>query len=197
MSSLVLMLVLGALLLAWMLATLLRGVPQPVTPAAYGRLAQVVPLPGLSFTCPERLFDPADYEAVVQKGAPAFLARAIKDERQRLALLWLRLLRADVRTLWTFRRVLAAHGSSAGAAGEFRLALAGIAAVSLISLLRFAVITAGPFQAASFFRTGRSRVEAIWQTCAGLFSRIPEGRAGEFERDWAAALPSTQAVFLR
>lgn len=197
MSTLVLMLLLGALLLAWMLAMLLRGVPQPVAPAAYGRMAQVVPLPGLSFARPERLFDPADYQAVQQAAAPAFVANAVLEERRRLALLWLRLLRDDVNTLWRFRRLMAVHGSSAGAGGEFRLALAGLSAVALIGALRVAVSVAGPFQAAAFCRAGRNRVEIIWQICASLFSRIPADRASEFERAWTAALAPSQSAFAR
>jgi hypothetical protein len=191
------MLVLGAVLLAWMLAALLRGVPQPVAPAAYGRLAQVVHLPGLSFAHPERLFDSADHRALVSNGAPVFLANAVREERRRLALLWLRLLRDDVNTLWRFRRMMAAHGSSAGAAGELRLALAGAAAIGLIYLLRLAVTAAGPFQTATICRASRNRVEMIWQACAGLFGRIPAEHAGEFERAWASAFPATQGAFSR
>jgi hypothetical protein len=191
------MLVLGALLLAWMLATLLRGVPQPAAPPSYGRLAQVVSLPGLSFAHPDRLFDSADYEALRQAAGPAFLATALRRERRRLALLWLRLLRDDVNTLWRFRRLLAVHGSSAGAGGELRLALAGISATALIGALRVAVSVAGPFHAAAFCRASRRRVETIWQTCAALFSRIPADRASQFEQAWAAASASTQSAFAR
>jgi len=196
-TTLVLMLVLGAALLAWMLLALLRGVPQPTAPSAFGRLAQVVPLPGLSFACPHRLFDPADCDAARASGTPEFLVTAVRNERRRLALLWLRLLRDDVRTLWQLRRTMAAYGSSAGAMGEFRLALSGFAAIALIQLLRFAVSTLGPFQAAAFCSASRSRVEAIWQVCAGLFGRIPAAQVAEFERAWAAAMPSPQAALLR
>lgn len=194
MNGLVLMLVLGALLLAWMLAALLRGVPE--APATYGRMAQVVHLPGLNFACPERLFDPADYHAVRGNGAPPFVAGAVREERRRLALLWLRLIRSDVQTLWRFRRLLAAHGVSAGPAEELRTAAAGLAAVALINLLRLAVSVAGPFQAAAFFRASRNRVEVIWQTSAHLFGRIPAGQMEEFERAWAASIPSPQASLL-
>lgn len=197
MSLLLLMLVLGAALLASMLVLLLRGVPQPATPATFGRLAQMVPLPGLSFACPERLFDSADYQAALDNGAPAFLANAIREERRRLALLWLHLLREDVDTLWRLRRTLAACGASAGIAGELRLGLGGAAAMTLIHLLRLTVAVAGPFPAASFCRASRQRVEAIWQVCSGIFARLPAERAREFERAWAAALPSPQAALLR
>lgn len=196
MNLLPLMLVLGAALLAWMLVMLLRGVPQPAAPATFGRLAQVVPLPGLSFACPDRLFDPADYQAVRATGAPAMLVNAVRNERRRLALLWLRLLRDDVQTLWRFRRLLAAHGASAGAAGELRLALSGLSALALIGLLRVLVSFAGPLWAASFCRAGRNRVELIWQACAGLFGRIPAQQAEAFARAWAASRPVTQAAFL-
>jgi hypothetical protein len=194
---LLLMLVLGVVLLAWMLAALLRGLPQPAPPATFGRLARVVPLPGLNFACPERLFDAADYQAVRASGSSTMLVHAVRAERRRLALLWLRLLRDDVDTLWRLRRTMAAYGSSAGAIGELRLALAGIAATGLIHILRLAVVLAGPFQAASLCRAGRNRVESIWQACAGLFGRIPAEQAGEFERAWAAAVPSPQAALLR
>jgi len=197
MTELMLMLVLGGALLAWMVAALLRGVPQAAAPAAYGRLAQVVPLPGLSFACPERLFDSADFSAVSGNGVPAFVACAVYDERRRLALLWLRLLRNDVHTLWRFRRMMAVHGFSTGPAEEFRVALAGLAAVGLINLLRLAVSIAGPFQAAAFCRASRNRVETIWQTSARIFDRIPSGQVEGFERVWTATLPRTQAVFVR
>jgi hypothetical protein len=196
-SSLILMLVVGAALLAWMLVALLRGVPQALPAATFGRLAEVVPLPGLSFACPERLFDSADYAAVRASGSSTMLVHAVRAERRRLALLWLRLLRQDVHTLWRLRRTMAAYGASAGAIGELRLALAGTAAIGLIQLLRLAVVVAGPFQAASFCRASRNCVDAIWRACAGLWNRIPAEQAGAFERAWAAAIPSSPAALLR
>jgi len=198
MNSLVLMLVLGGVLLALLLLALLRGVPRADTaPASYGRLAQVVALPGLSFASPERLFDPADYHSVRNASLPAEVARLVADERRRLALLWLRLLREDVRTLWRFRRALAVHGVSAGPADELRVALSGLAAVTLINSLRVAVAVAGPFAVALFCQSGRLRVEAIWRTSAALFGRVPAEQLAEFERRWAAATTTTPFVFVR
>jgi len=195
-TTLVLMLLIGVALLGWMLAALLRGVPQPVAPAAYGRVAQLLQLPGLSFAHPERLFDPADYEAALRSGVPPFVATALRDERQRLALLWLRLLRSDVQTLWRFRRVMAAHGASADPAEELRVALTGVTAVGLIHLLRLAVRVAGPFRAAALCRGARRDVESIWQGSAALFGRIPSGQVEDLQRVWQTSSPGAEAMFL-
>lgn len=198
MNGLVLMLVLGGVLLALLLLALLRGVPRSeAAPASYGRLAQVVALPGLSFASPERLFDPADYRTLRKSSLPAHVAGAVADERRRLALLWLRLLRDDVQTLWRFRRLLAVHGVSAGPADEFRVALSGFAAVTAINCLRVAVALAGPFAVAQFCQAGRSRVEAIWHVSAALFGRVPAGQLAEFEQRWAATTAATPFVFVR
>lgn len=189
------MLVIGVALLGWMLAALLRGVPPQAAPAAYGRVAQLLQLPGLAFAYPERLFDPADYEAALRHGVLPHVAAAVRDERQRLALLWLRLLRNDVQTLWRFRRVMAAHGVSADPTEELRVALAGAFAVGLVQLLRLAVRVAGPFRVAALCQATRRDVESIWQGSAALFGRIPPGQVEDLRRVWQASSPGTDTVF--
>lgn len=196
-SQLILMLVLGGVLLVLLLLALLRGAPRQGTPpASYGRFVQVVPLPGLSFATPERLFDPADYHALQRAGVSRPATEAVRQERRRLALLWLRLLREDVRTLWRFRRMLAVHGVAAGPADELRMAISGLAAVTGISLLRLAVAVAGPFSVAQSIQLCRARVESIWSASATLFGRMPTGQAAAFEQQWSAATAGAPVEFL-
>ncbi len=196
MNSLLLLLLLGTLLLILMLLALLRGAPSWQAPASFGRVAEIVPLPGLRFPYANRLFDPADYIELFGSALPERLIIAVRDERKRLALLWLRLLREDVRTLWRFRRAMASYGISAGPLDELRAALAGAGAVSFIQALRVSVWFFGPFRLAAFGRIGRRYMEDIYRGSTRLFDRLPASQRVEFEDSWKVAL-ATDFVFLR
>ncbi len=196
MNSLLLLLLLGALLLALLLLALLRGAPSWQAPASFGRVAEIMPLPGLRFLYANRLFDPADYVELSGSALPERLVMAVHGERKRLALLWLRLLREDVRTLWRFRRAIAAYGISAGPLDELRTALAGAGAISFIQALRVSVRLFGPFRLAAFGRISRGYMEDIYRASTTLFDRLPASRRPEFEDSWKVAL-ATDFVFLR
>lgn len=195
-NSLLLLLLLGGVLLTLLLLALLRGAPRRQVPASFGRVAEIVPLPGLSFPYANRLFDPSDYVDLRGSAISDRLVAAARDERKRLALLWLRLMREDVRTLWRFRRAMAAYGISAGPLDELRVALAGAGAIGFIQALRVSVWLFGPLRLAAFGSISRAYIEDIRRVSASLFDRIPPGRRPEFEGSWKVAL-ATDFVFLR
>ncbi|MGH9793739.1 MAG: hypothetical protein ACRD5G_03115 [Candidatus Acidiferrales bacterium] len=192
-NSLLLLLLLGGALLTLLLLALLRGAPTRQAPASFGRVAEIVPLPGLSFSYANRLFDPSDYADLRGSAISDRLVAAASDERKRLALLWLRLMREDVRTLWRFRRAMAAYGVSAGPLDELRVALAGTG-IGFLQALRVSVSLFGPFRLAAFGGISRAYIEDIHRVSATLFDRIPPSRRPEFEGSWKVAL-ATDFVF--
>ncbi len=189
MSELILLLALGGVLLAALVAVLLRGVPQPEpAPASYASIAQIISLPGLMFRRPERFFDPAEYEGLRHAPRMAPVAAELRAERRRLALLWLRLLHDDLRVLWRFRRLLARQGITSGPAEELGAALNGLLASVLMATLRAGVFVLGPFAVVRLSQQARHPVEAVWRSSASLVGRLPARQLPEVERQWAATL---------
>jgi hypothetical protein len=108
-------------------------------------------------------------------------------DRRRLVLLWLGLLRRDVHTLWRFRRLLTRHGVSSGLMEELQLATSAILTLAIVNLLRVTVWAAGPFALAPLLDGAATRVEAASRRCAALLHRLPPSRLPEVQRAWLAA----------
>jgi hypothetical protein len=188
-SELILLLVVGGLLLAALVALLLRGVPQAEpAPASFASIAQMVALPGLTFARPERFFDDSDYQRLRHAPRMATVAEELRAERRRLALLWLRLLHHDLRALWRFRRLLARHGVTSGPGEELQVAFDGLLASALLATLRSGVYLLGPFAVARISQAARHPVEAVWRSSAYLVGKLPASRLLEVERHWTASL---------
>lgn len=195
MTSFLLLLLLSGFLLVTLLVVFLRGIPGRGVEDLYPRLDEMVPLPGLRFQLAARLFERQDYNYLRSRHAPAKLLAVMRSERKRLALMWLRLLRDDLRMVWQFRRVLAAHGVTGGVLQEIRLAIGGVAAIILVQALRLLVFTFGPFYLGAWFSLGRRQLGREWRMCVALFGRLPAHSVPAFESSWKRAL-ATEFVLL-
>ena len=191
MTELVLLLLIGILLAVLFSLALLRGGPKRYEDsAAGGILFEVVSLPGLSFKHAGILFDDSDYRTLERSSALKNVAWNLRRDRRKLVLLWLKLLRRDLGSLWRFRRLLTSYGVSGSLAEEFRVATAAIKGLTLLSFLSVVVAIAGPFVLTALLRNARLHVEKLSRSCASLLGRIPSSRWNEIQRAWTAGLTS-------
>jgi hypothetical protein len=150
------------------------------------RLFEIVSLPGLRFKNAATLFDNSDYQILRRETAFKSVAWHLRHDRRKLVLLWLRLLRKDLLSLWRFRRMLANYGVSAGFAEELQVAITAIAGLVLLSCLRVIVTIAGPFALTGLLRSARADVEGLSRSCAFLLGRVPATRWSEIQHAWNA-----------
>ena len=109
----------------------------------------------------------------------------MRRDRREIALLWLKLLQDDVRTLWRFRRLLVRNGISVRLTEELHIASTAVLALTYLSVLRVVVSVMGPFALPALLRLAGHLVEATSQLCAQLLSRVPLSMRPEIERQWA------------
>jgi hypothetical protein len=185
MNQLIFLLILGGLLFALSLLALFRTPSKHQVPGqAMETLLKIVPLPSLEFRHSGVLFDDADYRSIATEPRLRAVAEQLRRDRRRLALSWLRLLQADVFTLWRFRRLLTTFGVSAGLREEFATARRAVGLILFLLGLRLFVALFGPFAFASVAAKIRDRVRGYSCFCGETLSRLPMYRVAQLETDW-------------
>lgn len=188
MNQLVLLLITGAAFFVLFLALLLAGRPR-VNPddLPLAELERIVPLNGLVFNQAEVLLNPNDYRMLQSHRELRRVARELRRDRRNIVLLWLRLLQEDILNLWRFRRLLIRSGVPTGIAEEFRIGMGSILVLAFLLVLRIVVTVGGPFAFAQLTRFARQQVEGIYEICAGILIRVPQGTLAGIESQWAAS----------
>ncbi len=184
MNELLLSLILGLLFFLVFFYLALRGQPNQANDLALNELYRIVDLQGLSFANPDLLFRPADYEMLRSRPQLRPLAKQLGRDRRDIVLSWLRLLAADVKTLWRFRRFLTRNGVPVGFVEEVRVAATAMLALAALGTLRVLVACLGPFLLASFLRQTRQLAEETLHLSADLLGRLPRATWPEVERRW-------------
>ena len=186
MTELVLSAILGIVFFLGFLVLGLIGRPQTALDSPpMNALRQIVDLPGLSTTNADVLFAPSDYQILRSRAKLRQLASQLRQDRRRILLSWLRLLVADVRTLWRFRRFLVRNGVSVGFLEELQIAATATSALLALFGLEILVACAGPFALYSLIASARRQVEKASCLCADLLHRLPSNGLVEIERKWA------------
>ncbi len=187
MNQLVLFLAAGAVFFLLFLLWFLTGQPRETDRTLpLGALDQIVSLRGLAFNKAELLLDETDYRMLRSRPGLRRLARQLRRDRKRIALLWFELLQEDIKKLWSFRRLLVRHGVSVSLVEECRIAVTAVLALALLILLRVGVAAVGPFALAHLLRGAAAQVETASRLCAGILSRVPPSTRAQLEREWAA-----------
>ena len=185
MIGLILLLVIGVVLAILFAIALWRGTPKPQETRETARIVfEVVDLSGLSFEQAGILFDDSDYRILHAVPALKNIAWNLRRDRRRLALLWLKLLRKDLSSLWRFSRLLTSYGASADPREELRVATSAIFGFVMLWCLSAIILIGGPFVLPALLRSARFRVEKLSLSCAGLLGRIPQARWGEIQDAW-------------
>ena len=147
---------------------------------------QMVKLDGLGFAGAALLSDDADYRALRSQPALRGTARKLRQDRRELSLLWIGLLRNDLKSLYRFRRFLVRNGAAAGLNEEVKIFGAFVLTLLLLEWGALVVRVAGPFALRGMGRRVRAAVELMSYAPALALSRIPRQGWPELQRNWAA-----------
>ena len=187
MTELVALLVVWVFLLVlFVLALLKTEKEEAVTAQDMARLAQVVPLAGLSFRSPEVLFRDHDHRWLHSNRALREVARLHRRDRREMVLMWLRHLQSDLFVLWRVRRLLAGFGAETGVREELLVFQRAAAALLFLLFLRVFVWVTGPFFAIAFLRGCRAQIEMVLRSCTILLARVPPAKWPEIEKSFVA-----------
>jgi hypothetical protein len=145
---------------------------------------QMVKLDGLSFSNPMRLLDDAEYLTLRSHPRLHRVARRFRKERHELAILWVSLLLADLRTLWKFRQFLVRRGVPTKFPEELEIIQAYVFALILLNILRVSIWIGGPFMLSYMTRRADHLVEKMSNGAASVLGRVPQSGWAEIERSW-------------
>jgi hypothetical protein len=189
MIELILFTTVGLGLLSGFLALGFQG-PSHKAPDAFVLTAvgQMVRLEGLAFTNAGGLLDDAEYRLLCSNLYLQEVAKRFRKERQELALVWISMLQADLRTLLRFHRFLIRRGASAQVQEELQILGTYVASVVLLSMLKTSVYAMGPFALSRTTRRARALVDKMSNTAAQTLGRIPQAGWPELERSWGNGL---------
>jgi hypothetical protein len=146
---------------------------------------QIVKLDGLAFAGAPLLSDDADYRMLLSHPALRETARKLRRDRRDLSLLWIGLLRNDLRALYRFRRFLVGRGAAAGLGEEMKILSAFVLSLLLLEWGGLVVRVAGPFALRGMARRVRAVVDLMSYAPALALSRIPRSSWPELQQSWA------------
>lgn len=155
-------------------------------PPAVQAVRQMVKLDGLAFAGAPLLSDDTDYRMLLSHPALRETARKLRRDRRDLSLLWIGLLRKDLRALYRFRRFLVHRGAAAGLGEEMKILRAFVLSLLLLEWGGLVIRVAGPFALRGMGRRARDVVEVMSYAPALALSRIPQTGWPELEQSWAA-----------
>lgn len=132
----------------------------------------------------DRLLGIDDYRKLHARRELASISARFRQDRRRIALLWLRELQQDVQLVWEFRRFLVLNGLQVTLGEEFRIACAACAALTYLEAVRFIVFFCGPFTLVGVLRTARWTVEQLSSRGNRLLARAPAAVRAKLEQEW-------------
>jgi hypothetical protein len=179
----------GLLLFIVFLKIAVRGLPKAEPSfSAVSTVGQMVSLQGLSFKGTQQLLDSKEYRLLRSTPELSQVAKMFRKDRKALVLMWLSLLRQDVKSLWRFRRFLVRTGVPATLSEEVGIFGNAILAIMALNLLYVFVSAFGPFTFSDAIRSIRSLVERVSSASALILERLPQSGWPEVERDWQKSL---------
>lgn len=185
MTQLIIFLAIGSILLVFGLFALVRipkenaGKQESTVP-----LINIVALPSLEFKNPSVIFSAADYRTLSSDQRLQKVARQLWTDRRRIALHWLKLLQADVVSLWHLRRLLTSYGVSQGLREELAATLQILMTLLFLTTLRVFVFLFGPFACAGIAFSARRHADGLFHGCRAALGHLPESRWIQFADEW-------------
>lgn len=189
MMDLMLFTTLGVGLLAGFLALGFQG-PAHRAPNASSLTAvgHMVRLDGLSFSNARGLLDDSEYRLICSNLYLQEVAKRFRKERQELAIVWISMLQADLRTLLRFHRFLIRRGASAQLQEELQILGTYLMSIILLTMLKISLRAVGPFALPAATRHARGLVHKMSYAAAQTLGRIPPAGWPELERTWGNGL---------
>lgn len=175
-------------LLAGFLVLGFKGSPRTAPDSSVvSAVGQMVRLEGLAFPNAAVLLDESEYQLLCSNPYLQEVAKRLRHERQELAIAWISLLQADLKTLWRFHRFLIHRGAPTQLREEIEILQTYILSVILLSVLKALIRTGGPFALSRAARRARRLVDNMSDAAANSLGRIPQTGWPELERSWASA----------
>lgn len=185
MINLILFAILGLVLFGSFIFIALQGSPRSLPDSsAVQAVTSIINLEGSSFSSAKRLLDDTDYQVLCSNPDLRHLAERLRNERRKLALTWITLLRQDLVTLWRFRRFLIQRGVSSSVSEELGTLQALVLSLLLLSFLGLSIRAVGPFALPRATRQAAQLVESMSKGAAVVLGRIPAAGWAEIERSW-------------
>lgn len=183
---------LAALFLFWILGQ--WGAEFELPPAQVAHLTELVPLMGVSYQRAERLFDSRDYRFLAAQPALERTARQLEQDRRRIALQWLQLVREDYARLLRFRRILVACGAPTDPGTEWRLLRERLAFLVLYGVLTLWIRLFGLYAAPRAHTALLASLRQVSTLLAALLSRLSPSQLADLKEIWAAQQPGLSLV---
>ena len=161
-----------------------RGGPDSSVLTAVGHMVR---LEGLAFPNAASLLDDSEYRLLTSNPYLQEVAKRFRRERQTLAVAWISMLQADLKTLWRFHRFLIRQGAPAHFQEEFQILQTYIVSVVLLSMFKILVATGGNFALSRSARRAERLVGKMSTAVANGLGRIPQAGWPELERSCASA----------
>ena len=114
-------------------------------------------------------------------------------DRRRIALLWLRGLQTDLRTLWQFRRFLVRNGLRVTFKEEAGVGSAALATLIYLEIARAAIFILGPFALVGALTNSSLLLQLLTRRSVAPLSRVPPARRTEIEELWVHHLQLRRA----
>jgi hypothetical protein len=188
MIELFLFVIIGIILFAGFLVLGFKGSPRTAPDSSVvSAVGQMVRLEGLAFPNAPVLLDESEYQLLCSNPYLHEVAKRFRRERQELAIAWISLLQADLKTLWRFHRFLISRGAPSQFREEIEILQTYILSVILLSVLKALIRTSGPFALSRAARRARRLVDNMSDAAANSLGRIPPTGWPELERSWASA----------
>lgn len=132
------------------------------------------------------LFGTDDYRRLQTKPELKSTCVRLRQDRRRIALLWLGDLQRDVHLVWEFRRFLVRNGLTVTVWDEYRIGIAACLALVCLGAARIIVVTCGPFVLRRIGPNAVRPVELLSSRAAHLLVRAPAAIRTQLEQKWAA-----------
>jgi hypothetical protein len=185
MINLILFAILGLVLFGSFIFIALQGSPRSLPDSsAVQAVTSIINLEGSSFSNAKRLLDDTDYQVLCSNPDLRRLAERLRNERRKLALTWITLLRQDLVTLWRFRRFLIQRGVSSSVSEELGTLQALVLSLLLLSFLGLSIRAVGPFALPRAARQAGQMVDSMSKGAALVLGRIPASGWAEIGRSW-------------
>lgn len=185
MINLILFTIMGLALFGSFIFIALQGSPKSLPDSsAVQALTEIINLEGSSFLNAKRLLDDTDYQLLCSNPDLRRLAERFRNERRKLALMWISLVQNDLITLWRFRRFLIQRGVPSSMSEELGTLRALVLSLVLLNFIRLSIRALGPFALPRATRQAGQLVEGMSKGAALVLGRIPAAGWAEIERSW-------------